>query len=72
MRILYTDANSKLEEGRPYTWGLGNVWYVLLAGGKKVLNLKNMEALNETQTRAHIDHVLRYDGFRYATYMEIQ
>lgn len=72
MKVNYAEE-ATLKVGVPYTYGIGNSWYVLTSAGD-VLYLNDpdgIEPINENTAEWHRRSVHAQQGFRYAKSMEI-
>lgn len=70
MKRTFKQPESGLLVGVPYTWGRGAFWYVQLDNGI-IVNLNTFEQLSSCVAEKHRKEVKNYQGFQYATSMEI-
>lgn len=70
MKKTFKQPEPGLLVGVPYTWGQAAFWYVQLDTGI-VVTLNTFEQLHSCLAELHRREVKNYQGFRYATSMEI-
>lgn len=70
MKKLYNAPDPGLLVGVPYTWGVGEHWYVLLDTGV-VVYLNDFTVMSSLASDKHRKEATIYQGFRYAQSMEI-
>lgn len=72
MKIVFNIHDSKLKLGVPYTWGLGNLWYMRVSEDLVVQIEEVSRVAPEGIATLHIAEATSFHGFRYAESLEIR